>query len=115
MEFITLAGLSEDQYVDLDHIMANEGKIATRIKDVYAFLPNVLKRRGHNVLQKQHQARVVLSFLRACARRELAFIQCLKRGVRVGTKTKTISRYRLVVVPKCDELKSLRTLCGEQN
>ena len=83
MEFLKIAGLSESNYVELGNIMENEEKLADRIEDIFTYLPNILKRRGTNLLKQRHDARVVLSFLRACAKREQEFIHCTKKGVRL--------------------------------
>ena len=105
MEFLKIAGLSESNYVELGNIMANEDKLADRIEDIFTYLPNILKCRGTNLLKQRHNARVVLSFLRACAKREQAFIHCAKKGVRMEneTKSKQISCYCLVVTPSMGE------------
>jgi len=99
MEFLTIAGFgTESRDIKLEEVMQNVEQIVDHIKTLYNFLPPLLKRRGDAVVSTPEKARVVMSFLRACARREESYLLCKKQGCWSKDRTyqTTQCKYRLI-------------------
>ena len=101
MDFLEISDLSTQKSVSFDSIIPNVDKLIERFTEVRNYVPKLMKKRGDRMVQNKTNARIVMSFIRFCARRAKYSVLVQKRTLhRENLPNSTYCIYRLVPFPE---------------